>query len=127
MPTSITIASGKCKAFRNDLSDGGSPFSEILAETDGAICGIQDLTGKVWIFRIYNAKVQYKLSTDTIGSAYGAWTDVVASLVSDGVPTAEQLATGRIEVCYWKTDDKWYRSFSDNSGTSWTEEEITTA
>jgi len=124
---SISIASGKHAVYRNDLSDGSSPYTNILTADDGAGCVLQDKTGKVWVFRINSAKVQFKRSTDTIGTAWGSWMDVVASLVKDGVPTAEELPTGRITVAYWKTDDKWYASYTDNYGTDWTEVEITTA
>ena len=123
---SVVINSGKFAVYRNNLSDGSSPYVNILAADDGAGCVIQDKTGKVWVFRIYNAKVQYKRSKDTTGLDWDDWVDIVASLVKDGVPTAEELPTGRITVAYWKTDSKWYCSFSNNYGTSWTEEEITT-
>jgi hypothetical protein len=122
---SITIVSGKSAVYRSLDASGASPQTNILASTDGAMCVTKDVSGRNWLFRIYNAKVQYCLSTDAIGTSFGAWVDVVSSLVKDGVPTAECLENGRIEVCYWKTDSKWYRSFTDNFGTNWSSEEIT--
>jgi hypothetical protein len=125
MPTSITIASGKFAVYRTDDTSGAIPYVNILAAADGAACILSTFTGKVFVFRINAGKVQVKISTDTIGTVWGAWIDVVASLVKDGVPSAEQLATGRILVCYFKTDDKWYQSYTDNQ-TDWIEVEITT-
>lgn len=123
---SITIASGKAALYRNSSADGASPFINILSVDDGAWCPLIDSTGRPWVFRIYNAKLQFKRSTDTDGDTWdAAWTDIVASAVKDGTPSAETLATGRIEVTFWKTDDKWYRAYTDNSST-WTVEEIAT-
>ncbi len=124
---SITITSGHFAVYRNADSSGASPFTEILAEDDGAACVIKDSEGNPWVFRIYNAKVQYKKATDTEGTTLSSdsWHDVVASAVEDGMPTAQLFPTSRIIVLYWKTDGKWYQSYSDNQA-DWTEVEITT-
>jgi len=127
---SVPSEEGKFAVWRNNLSDGSSPFANIMATTDGAGCVIQDFTGKVLVIRIYNGKLQWKRSTDTIGTTWGDWVDIESADIKDGVPTCKQLATGRIECIYWKTveaTDKWYRAFSDDDCATWTKEEITEA
>lgn len=129
MPTSITIASGKFAVYRNADSSGASPFTSILAADDGAATIIQDFTGRILVIRINAGKLQWKRSTDTIGTAWGAFADIETAGIKDGTPTSEQLATGRIECIYWKTVssvDKWFRAFSDDDCATWTKEEITT-
>lgn len=125
---SISIADSKFACYRNDLSDGSSPYTEILAATDGAGCLLKDDIGKVWCFRVNDAKLEYKRSTDTEGLTLDddTWHEVVGSLVKDGIPTAIELPTGRIMVSYWKDDDKWYSSYTDGYGDLWTETEVTT-
>ena len=124
---SISIADSKFACYRNDLSDGSSPYTEILAEDDGAACLVKDSEGRPWCFRIYDAKLQYKKATDTEGTTLtdDTWHDVVATLVEDGVPTAQLLPTGRIMIVFWKTDSKMYQAYTDNQ-TDFTEVEVTT-
>ena len=83
-------------------------------------------------------KLQYKRSGDKTSTFTDDWIDIVESDVKDGIPSALELETGRIEVKYFKTliippattsVEKWYRSYTDNIGTDpivWTEEEVTT-
>jgi hypothetical protein len=122
----ITITSGHFKAYKNNATDGSSPFTLMFAEDDGAACVLKHSEGLIWVFRINSAALQYKVSTDTAGTTWGAWTTIVATLVEDGVPTAIELPSGRIMAAYWKTDGKWYQSYTDNHTTpAWTEIEIT--
>lgn len=126
MPTSITLASGKFAVYRTDKTDGSIPYVNILTAADGAGSGFQTLDGKVWIFYITGGILYCKISTDTIGSAYGAPITIEASAIKDGIPGCQQLATGRVQVTYCKTDDKWYQAVSDDHGVTWTKTEITT-
>jgi len=124
---SISVDSGKFAAYRTDDASGANPVVEIIAETDGGACVLKDSTGKVWVFRQYDAKLEYKRSTDTIGDTFGAWTEIVGADVSDGIPGACQFDTSAIEVVYFKTDDKLYRSVTLDYGGTWeSTEEITT-
>lgn len=126
MPTSISISSGKFACYRNADSSGASPFTSILAETAGAACLVKDSEGRPWCFRIYDAKLQYKKATDTEGTTLtdDTWHDIVATLVEDGIPTAQLLPTGRIMVLFWKTDEKMYQAYTDNQ-TDFTVAEVT--
>jgi len=127
---SITIASGKFAAYRTDDTSGAIPFVNILAEADGAASGFQDLNGKVWIFYITGGILYCKISTDTIGSAYGAPITIESADIVDGIPGCQQLSTGRVICTYWKTVstvDTWFQAVSDDYGATWTKSEITTA
>lgn len=127
MGTSITIDDGKFAVYRAADAAGGSPVTEIIAVTDGGAGVVKDSTGKLWVFRIYDGKLEYKRSTDTSGDTYGAWTEIIGSGIADGIPGACAYPTGIIEVNYYKDDDKFYRSITKNFGTTWeAEEEITT-
>ena len=129
MPTSIAIADGKTQAYRTDHTDGSVPYAPITSAEDGAQCLAKDQAGKVWRFIIVpngaNFDLSYYRSTDTTGDTWGAIT-VIQANVSQGTPGAAILATGRITVNYFKPDNKWYQSVSDDYGATWTESEITT-
>ena len=127
---SITIEDSKTQVYRTDLTDGGIPYAAITDAEDGAQCLAKDQTGKIWRFIIVpnddKFDLSYYLSTDTVGDDWGDIT-VIKADVAEGTPGAAILATGRITVNYFGTDDKWYQSVSDDYGATWTESEITTA
>ncbi len=123
---SISVTSGKFLILRTDSATGAVPYVEVLAEDDGGGAIAKDPTGRVWVFRCYNAKLQWRRSTDTTGTTFSAWADIIASAVSDGAPTAQVLVTGAVIVYCWKTDNKFYKSVSADNGATWTTAEVTT-
>jgi hypothetical protein len=125
---SITIDDGKFAAYRAADTTGANPCTEILAETDGGACGLKDTKGRVWYFRCYDEKLEYKRSTDTDGETLGDWTEIIGADIADGIPAAIEYPTAIIEVCFYKTDDKFYRIITKDWGATWeTAEEIVTA
>ncbi len=123
---SIAVESGKFAVYRTDDTSGANPVVEIIAETDGGACPLKDSTGRTWIFRIYDGKLEYKRSTDTTGETFGDWTEIIGEEVADGIPAAIEYPTGVIEVIFYKDDDKFYRIITKDYAATWeTEEEIT--
>jgi Neuraminidase (sialidase) len=126
---SITVTNGKFAVYRGDNTDGSGTVVNIIAEETGAACVMKDATGKLWVFFTVagttNYDLKYYRSTDTAGDTWGSAVTVKTD-IADCVPAAIQLPTGRIQVEYWGSDDKFYRSYSDDSGATWTEAEVTT-
>ena len=125
---SISIAEGKFAVYRTKDTSGANPVTEIIAETDGGTCSLQDSVGKIWIFRCYDGKLEYRKSSDVIGDSFGSWVEIIGADISDGIPAALQYDTTVIEVDFYKTDDKFYRVLTKDYGNTWeAEEEIVTA
>jgi hypothetical protein len=124
---SINVADGKFAVYRTDSTTGANPVVEIIEATDGGACPLKDNSGRAWMFRCYDGKLEYKRSTDTTGSTYGDWTEIIDEDIEDGIPAACLYPTGVIEVDFFKTDGKYYKVVSNDNGLTWeTEEEITT-
>lgn len=124
---SIAIDDGKFAVYRAADTTGANPVTEILAETDGGTCLLKDSTGRAWVFRIYDGKLEYKSSTDTEGATFGDWTEIIGAEIADGIPAAIEYPTAIIEVTFYKDDDKFYRVITNDGGATWeTEEEIVT-
>lgn len=129
----ITVENGKFSIYITDLPTGGSPVKPALEDQDGYPCVIKDKTEQVWVLRTHDSKLQYKKTNDFGNTWSPNWVDIDTERVCRRRPIADDLEANRISVTYWKTVEengedvrKWYRSYTDNFGETWTQEEITT-
>ena len=127
----ITVESGKFAVYASTVTDDSNPYELLKVAEDGGACILQANDGRWWIFYIVangaNYDLRYYYSDD--GGVIWSSSALIKAGVCQGKPGAVEVLAGRIVVYYVKTvvsTDYLYRSYSEDGGTSWTEEQVIT-
>ena len=122
----VEVASGYYSILRADDAMGTSPYVVVVPETEGAAGMAIDKMGRLWVLRVLDGKMEWCRSTDTLGTAYTAWSTILASGVAICTPAPLFLPTGALIVYYIATDLFCYKATSPDFGATWTHDEVTT-